>query len=234
MAWGFSLVELVVAVGLAGFLTLLALAALGTQRRGASVLAARAEVLETARLVHVVLGEELRAGVSPRDQVGPQGDSLRVRAFRGLGLVCPGPAPDSLSLRVRYQGLRLPEPAKDSVLVLGLDLRWRAVGLESRVVETSSCGAALEPVELWRLSEPVGAAALARLFENGVYMLQARALRYRSGFGGRQPLSPELIIDERSALTGAPSGAVRLRLELRHPIPRGSPFATDATLWPRE
>ncbi|HIF20809.1 MAG TPA: hypothetical protein EYQ27_02630 [Gemmatimonadetes bacterium] len=55
----------------------------------------------------------------------------------------------------------------------------------------------------WRLSvtpdEPV---VLARLFERGSYHISGKALRYRRGGAGRQPLTPEV-------LDTPPSGFVR-------------------------
>ncbi|MBI4541237.1 MAG: hypothetical protein HY704_17180 [Gemmatimonadetes bacterium] len=223
-----------VATGLLGLLAALALGTLSAQHRAAEAVAARAELLETGRIAEVVLGEELRAGVWGRDQLGPAGDSLRVRAFRGLGLVCSGPGPDS-TLRVRYSGLRAPDPAKDSLLLLGADLRWWVAALKARAPDAERCGSVgADSVERWALDRPAGDAILARIFESGVYSLQGGALRYRRGAGGRQPLTPELLADDGSELVAATPVGVRLRLHVRRPHREGRGRESEVTFWPRE
>lgn len=213
----------------------LALATLAAQRRAAAMIAARADAAETERIAEVVLGEELRAGVSGRDHAAAAGDSLRLRAFRGVGLVCPGTVGEAVALEVRYSGVRLPEPAKDSALVLGTDLRWRAAALQARTAAADSCPPVGEwPAERWTLDPPPGNAVVARIFESGVYALQDHALRYRRGLGGRQPLTPELLRDEGSGITGGWPAPVRIELRVANPLLQGRDRRTELTVWPRE
>ena len=54
---------------------------------------------------------------------------------------------------------------------------------------------------------------LARVFERGSYHLEDRAIRYRAGDGGRQPLSEERL-ESGSAFLASAAG-VELRLRVR-------------------
>src|SRR5690606_34217979 len=65
-----------------------------------------------------VLRGETAAGV-PGVDWDFAGDSLWVRAFRGVGLVCGAEGTDAApALVVAYAGYRRPDPSKDSVLVV--------------------------------------------------------------------------------------------------------------------
>lgn len=82
---------------------------------------------EASRMIFGVLDRELRQGVVGRDWVAHAGDSLSLRAFRGLALPC-GTAWESgtrqWSLRVVSRGMRDEDPGKDSLLVLHETGEW--------------------------------------------------------------------------------------------------------------
>lgn len=164
--------------------------------RWSRVLAGRAEGLELVRTVWWVLDEELRPGVTGRDWTPIAGTTLALRAFRGVARVC-SPVTGDGEWVVAYRGRRMPDPGRDSILVLGLDGGWRVFPL---LASTSHSGpecspSSAESVHRWRWdgAAPATGPVLARLFERGEYHLADRALRYRSGGGGRQPITPERI-----------------------------------------
>lgn len=166
---------------------------------------------ELLRVVGIVLGVEVHA-LAPPD-IGAMGaDSLRLRAFRGGGRICDG---DSDILFVRYDGVRRPEPDKDSVLIVGaFDSRGVSRSVEA-VSGDPRCGGSLRlqlsPVPRGSLSSPRG---WVLVFESGSYHLSGGSLRYRRGAGGRQPLTEEGIGTGR--LTPLRSGMeVRLVLRMR-------------------
>lgn len=214
-----SLTEALVAL-VVGF-ALLALSATVTLRMAGVVAELRvdAEVVEIHRLVGGVLDTEL-AGARPGLDWAEDPDGLAVRAFRGWGVVCR-PVEDGAI--VGWMGLRLPDPAKDSLELVLADGRSVVVGLESTAAADpdpcSGSGAARVvrwPAELEVRPDPV----LVRLFERGLYAL-TDAFRYRRGRGGRQPLTPAVLDADRSGLRvvdgvpearlGMPDGSVRVR-----------------------
>jgi len=189
---GFTLVEALVALLLGSLLAALSVGTFARQRTLQATLAHRAEALGTLRIVRSLLDRELRGG-DGTEEVGE--DTLALRAYRGTGVVC-GASADARELVVRVEGVRAPDPDKDSVLVRGAGGGERIAALLDRVAEPGGCpGGRAGTVERWRLSEvPPPAPLLARWFERGTYHLQGAALRYRSGAGGRQPLTPETLL----------------------------------------
>lgn len=193
---GFTLIELLVG----SLLTFLCLSAawrvVSHHRRAAMVAMEFTEGLEVVRTTAWLLGEELYSARAGIDFHGAPGDSLIVRAFRGLGLPA---AFDSLTgwLAVCYRGLREVDTAKDSALVLDPDGIWRSVALVGRSEDEPGClGVTEGRMERWRTDPPfVVAPVLVRVFESGVYFFRDGAFRYRRGFGGRQPLTPERVED---------------------------------------
>lgn len=215
----FSLVEALVALVLVGLVCSALAGLLGGFSRLGVVHAARVEAAETLRIPAVVLAGELR-WLEPRTDlpaVGP--DSVVLRAFRGGGVVCDA---DGARVFVRYRGVRLPNPAKDSVVFRGADLRERTAGLQRSRRAADACAAAPgETVLRWRLDAVPTPGTAVLLFERGSYHLTGSALRYRRGRGGRQPLTVEWLADERSGIRtlepardGSPAGFV-VRLALR-------------------
>ena len=174
---------------------------------------ARADAL---RVAGVVLGAEL-AWLAPADIAGAGPDSLRIRALRGTGIVCAGGATDVL---VRYQGLRLPEPEKDSVLVV--ERAERTIALSTVAAAPGACFAGTdETVQRWSGVGPIPTGAVLLVFETGSYSFGGGALRYRRGRAGRQPLTGELLgaraafalRDRDGAPAAAPSGAATVEAE---------------------
>lgn len=205
---GFTVIETVVALLLAWLLTALALGTLARQRTLQADLARRGEVLAMLRITRSVLGHEIRRGDGSM-VIGA--DTLALRAFRGVALVCPIAA-GAADLIVHVQGMRAPEPDKDSVQVVAGDGAVRVFGLAAREVGGTCASAPGMPVERWRLTGPAPeSAVLARYFERGSYHLSGAALRYRRGDGGRQPLTPEVL---RAPPSGFGERAGRLTVEL--------------------
>lgn len=217
---GATLVEVLVALLVGLLLAVLSLELLARARTAQRNLTARAETLAAIRVARHVLRSELRVAEPGRDFTSA-GDSLGLRAFRGAGAVCPDrPAPEELL--VAYEGLRGPDPEKDSVLILLGDGRWWPARLLDAAPTSLACSAAPQAsVQRWRLSAvPPPGAALARVFERGSYHVSGGAVRYRRGAGGRQPLTPE-VLDER--LSHLVSSTRRLALELvTGPVSGGS------------
>jgi prepilin-type N-terminal cleavage/methylation domain-containing protein len=187
---GFTLVEVMAAMTLLGAATALIYGSLAAQvrlARAASERAAAAEAVRTAS--HVVAGEIRR--MTATDVAATSADSMAVRAFRGIALVC-GSGGDRIT--VRYRGDRLPDPAKDSVVAVD-DTEQRTAHLaESRPAITGACLPEQgERVLDWRIAPPLDSAGVLLVFERGSYYISARALRYRRGAEGRQPLTAELI-----------------------------------------
>lgn len=223
---GVSLVEALVGLLLTALLVQTAWSIAASARRTARRVMERSEALETERVGWHVLSREVGAGLHGRDWSleGPR--VLPLRAFRGLAEVCPELA-DADGAVVRYRGMRLPEPAKDSLLVLSASGEWHAVELVGRTADGPGCpawpveGGEGWRVERWRWEPSVRGALLARVYERGSYHLEDRAVRYRTGDGGRQPLTAERLDGTGSAFT-VDAGALELRLRVR---------AEAGTLW---
>jgi hypothetical protein len=189
--------------------------------RAAVVLADRAEALAAARTAAWVLQEEVNGASAGRDVIRPGADSLALRAFRGAALACGGAAPTGVV--VRYQGLRAPDPGKDSVLVLGRDGTWTAHRLRERAPLAGGCGTEGKGVgERWRLDPDPGAAVFLRVFERGSYHIADGALRYRAGGGGRQPLTPAALDPAASRFQALAPGVLAVHLGARGPRRGGS------------
>ncbi len=147
-----------------------------------------AEWEQQATLAANILRLELRRGRSGTDWTTHSGDSVTLRAFRGTGWVCgPGTQPTT-TVSVVFAGDRLPNPKKDSVLVLDAEGGLRALPLRGRQVRGSCPGVPLIHVEEWDLGPSPPSEAVLRLFESGSYSVSSGALRYRVGRGGRQPV----------------------------------------------
>lgn len=185
--------------------------------RAAVQVAERSESLAASRATAWILQEELEGVAAPDDVSAPAGDSVSLRAFRGTGRVCGAGAP--ADVLVRWSGTRAPDPAKDSVLVLGSDGAWTTRALAARALTPGGCGvgspAAAGVEERWGLDRPAPAALLLRVFERGSYHLADDAFRYRIGAGGRQPLTPANVDAARSSLTAAPPARVVLEVATR-------------------
>jgi hypothetical protein len=210
---GASAVEALVALLLGLFLISLALTVVARQRAAVAALGRTRDARATVWVARELLGGEGRDGDARRDGWALSTDSFGLRAFRGIACVC-GPGPTPLDLVVEAEGVRLPESAKDSVLLLGAAGEWSVVALDG---VTAATGCSDDPggaAELWHLSAtPPRGAVFARYFERGSYHVVDEALRYRRGVSGRQPLTPEVVTTPGSVFES--SGAdVTLFLEI--------------------
>jgi hypothetical protein len=185
-------VELLVALTLAILVLSGAVGFVVASLRWTDRVAARAEALEIARSIWMILDEELRPGLPGRDWRLESEQAIELRAFRGVARVC---GQDGGRWAVAWRGARAPDPARDSVLVLGTDGGWRAAPLNGSWSGGQGC--VLLPGEAARLLDWSGAVdpipVLVRIFESGRYSLEDGAFRYRRGGGGRQPLTPERV-----------------------------------------
>jgi len=207
---GTSVAEALVALVLGLFLTTLALRVVAQQRAAVAALAQESDALATVRVARQVLGREGRSSDPVRDGWAVSNDSLGIRAFRGMAYVCgAGPSPDEVW--VEAEGVRLPQPAKDSVLVLDANGAWTAFALLDAGSAADCSPGGRGQGQRWRLSGLVpSGAALTRYFERGSYHVADAALRYRRGASGRQPLTPETVRTPPSVFLRTPTGVTLL------------------------
>jgi type II secretory pathway component PulJ len=196
---GHALVELLVAALIVCVIAVAASATFIAQSRLARRASDRSETQAAIRSGMAVLSYELRALEPGQDVPGLGRDSARIRAFRGRGIVC---ARDSTSAHVRYSGLRSPDPAKDSMLVLTAAGRevTAAVTAVNRAQTAPCAGQPGETVLAFAPDTLLVPGAIALIFEHGEYHLSNAALRYRRGGAGRQPLTPSVLADDSTEL----------------------------------
>ncbi|HEY8470566.1 MAG TPA: prepilin-type N-terminal cleavage/methylation domain-containing protein [Longimicrobiales bacterium] len=195
---GFSLLELLLAVALGGLVAGALFGLLHGQERLARAQVDSVTAAEALRIAATTLGSEVRLLAPAEDLALATPESVAVRAFRALGVVCGRSGGETL---VRRRGLRAADPAKDSVLLVRPDSPALAVPLLGAGPAPAACAAAAgEEVERWALGAdalpPVG--SLLLLYETGTYGLTGAALRYRRGEGGRQPLTVAWLDDTAS------------------------------------
>ncbi len=211
---GFSLPEVLVAVLLTALLGQMTWSVFSAQRSLWSGMNEQEEMLESWRIVRTVVGFDLRAGVPGRDWES-SGDSIPLRAFRGWAIVCD--VPDPTTVLVVYEGIRQPDPSKDSLLFVDESGRWTAVRLSSRSPDDTCSAVAGMVGERWIVEGATPfTALLVRYYERGVYSLSGGALRYRRGAGGRQPLTPVRFITPPSQIVPWREGGVLLRVGQPH------------------
>lgn len=190
---GASVVEALVALLLGLFLICLAMTVVARQRAAVAELDRKSDALAAVRVARQLLGEEGRDGDARRDGWALSTDSLGLRAFRGVGYVC-GPGATPLDLEVEVEGVRLPEPAKDSLLILSVAGEWTVAALDGATAATPCSSDTVRVTQIWHLSgSPPTGAVFARYFERGSYHVADEAVRYRRGMSGRQPLTPEVV-----------------------------------------
>ena len=196
---GVTVVEVLVSLLLGLAVVSFGWGALAHQRTVASKLRSEMDLLSARRLAAIVIGKELRAGVRGRDWIGAAHDSLSLRAFRGWGPVC-GLGREPGKIVVAYHGERAANPVKDSVLILTAD-GWRRADLTGRASGPRSCEMDLGgDAEVWTIDPPIPGGLVVRIFERGSYHVSGGALRYRRGWGGRQPLTLDVFDGDRSRI----------------------------------
>ncbi|MGW8267742.1 MAG: hypothetical protein ACWGSQ_15360 [Longimicrobiales bacterium] len=189
---------------------------LATLRKAGEETAETAEGLETVRTAAWLLEEELGGSLPLRDWWAGEGDSVSLRAYRGLALVTGTEAGGGTE--VCYRGIRNPNPDKDSILFLTDGGSWRAHALTGRSRGERGClgdGEGWE--EVWEVEPPSDGALLGRVYERGSYHLALGALRYRRGGGGRQPLTPPRIAEGSLEAGEGAHGGLRWTLFLSDP-----------------
>lgn len=212
---GHTLAELVVVTPLALLLAALVITGLMAQTRLARRISELASRAEAERITATVLPGELRWAASG-DLRSDGLDSVRARVFRGFGFPCGD------ENRMAWRGLRAPATPKDSLLVI-------TAGAES--AQPLASVVADLPCNGYRLGGPPLAGSIVLVFETGTYYLRDRALRYRVGAEGKQPLSDEWFDDASTALEPSPGGALTaLRLGLRH-THAGLPLESRRIRW---
>lgn len=157
---------------------------IATQGRLLRAMIAQSADAEAARIVHGVLGADLRALTLPLDVRHAAGDSVAARLFRGVGVPC---GRQGAALLVRFHGMRMPAVGKDSLLLVHA-AGDAAAGLVA--AETGACEGA-EADNVVRLAGAAGTPAVVLVFESGTYYVRDRAFRYRLGAEGRQPVTDE-------------------------------------------
>jgi prepilin-type N-terminal cleavage/methylation domain-containing protein len=184
---GFSLVELLTALALGGLVIATAATVMQGQVRMARRISERTANGETVRIATQVLQAETRWLHALRDVRAFTSESLALRAVRGSGTICQVLLDGSAIAGL--DGIRAPEPDKDSVLVLRDSIQESALPLLGAEPIEQGCGHG-EHYRL-RTSGSLLPGDVVLIFEPGSYHLSDRALRYHVGQAGRQPLTSE-------------------------------------------
>ena len=192
---GFTLIELVITLALSSVIAIALGSVLLTHLRIARIIAARVAAVDAVRLALGVLPAELRLAAPGRDIRGVSPDSVAARLPRIAGVVCGRGAG---RVWVRASGLRQPAADKDSVLFIGA-AGEQVRALASVTEDAGPCSPGPE-LAVYRLDvgDTAGLGPVVVVFESGTYYLSARALRFRLGGEGRQPLTEELFQDAAS------------------------------------
>ncbi|MGH7468700.1 MAG: prepilin-type N-terminal cleavage/methylation domain-containing protein [Longimicrobiales bacterium] len=200
---GHSLLELLVALTLGAIVLTAAVGLLHGMTSLARATNARTLRSETLRVVAEVLRAETRWLHPLRDVRAWAADSLALRALRASGTVCVQNTDGSVLLGV--DALRAPDPAKDSVLILrGADQELGADLLNAER-RTNGCNGRTQTYRVLT-SVPLLPGDLVLIFEAGAYYLSERALRYRLGREGRQPLTGETLDTRRTFFAPGATG----------------------------
>ncbi|HEX6308346.1 MAG TPA: hypothetical protein VFZ69_09180 [Longimicrobiales bacterium] len=201
---GVSLVETLAAMTLTGLVLAIVVGTALAQMRLARATARRAGATDAERTIVTVLAGEARR-MTAADVTALSADSVRIRAVRGTAIPC-GLTPSGIL--VRYEGDRLPDPSKDSVLILSPPASIPDVLLDSQPAPASCTARPAERVLEWRLGGTAAPGPVLLLFESGSYHLAGGAFRYRVGAGGRQPLTDQSLAHPDSRFTGVSARAI--------------------------
>jgi prepilin-type N-terminal cleavage/methylation domain-containing protein len=202
-ARGFSLLELLIALVLGALVLIAAFGLLHGYTSLARATDARAVRNETLRIAAHVLMAETRWSQPLRDVRAVAPDSLALRAYRAIATVCQENA-DGTAL-AGVAALRAPDAGKDSVLVLRHAEPDIAASLLLAEPHTPACPGRSLSYRV-RASIPLQVGDLLLVFEPGTYYLSQRALRYRLGAEGRQPLTGEYLNTGRSFFVATSEG----------------------------
>ena len=190
---GAALLELVVAAVLSTIVAGAAVLLLQTQGTVGRMITIRSERNDAVRSAFAILRAEFRHHTAT-DVRAVARDSIAARVFRGIATVCGFRTPD---IFVRYSGLRLPDPAKDSALQLGPE---RVFAIASARPDSSACARTpADQILALRSNATARVGESWIIFESGSYHFSTNALRYRQAAGTRQPVTTDVFDDSRSA-----------------------------------
>lgn len=230
---GVSLVEIVVVIAITSLLSAVLIGTLVAQLELARSAAQRALTNDAVRTTLAVVGGELRRAM-PVDIRSLSDESLALRSFRGLAHLCDEDGPV-----VRYRGDRLPDPTKDSVLVVRVDGEQSFRLTDSRTAAPGGSCTSEPDHHLLRLDleggAPTEGATALLVFESGEYHLSTRALRYTLGAGGRQPLTAERFAHPGTAFltwSGSYTVGIGLAFPDRPTTVHTLPFSPPPATWP--
>jgi hypothetical protein len=213
MRAGFTLLEALAGLLVSGILMSVLTATIVTQARLTSAVSHSAEATEATWITSALLSDELRTARPDTDLSASSTEALAIRAFRGIAIVC-----DTADGRAtaRWSGTRLPEPSKDSLLH---DEHARAFSLSAMARDCSVLPG--ETRVAFVPEVPVEPGEILLLFERGSYHLSDRALRWRVGAAGRQPLTAEAFDDAHTGFDAAQPAQWADLAPAPHPWARG-------------
>lgn len=195
---GWTVVEAVIALALGAIVTHVVVQSLLATHRIEAVLRTEVEKLSTLRVARGAIGRDLSHGSRGSDWQSYPPDSISLRAYRGIGVVC-GALTAADTLYLGWSGLRNPNARKDSVSLLDENGNWEDFDLAADRAVNERCPAdSTLALRRWTLDPaPAVAPVLARLWERGSYHVVDTVLSYRSrprkslaSKGNRQPISP--------------------------------------------
>ena len=208
---GFALIEVLVTAVLSSLVLSAAAMLLHGQSRLARNISERSERNDAMRSALATVQLEVRNLDPATDLRAVARDSIAARIFRGVAVVCGF---RTGTIYVRYRGLRLPDPAKDSLLQVGVE---NTESLDFIAASDDACPHARdEQVLAARWNAPAIPGSVWLVFESGSYHFSTNALRYRRGPESRQPITNEVLNDRTSsfALIGD-SSAYAIRAHVR-------------------
>lgn len=216
---GHTLVELLVGLTLGTIVIALLTSACILQLHAAARVATLFEATDGLAAAASILDAETRDAYAA--DVSISNDSLAVRAFRGVALVC-----DTADGRawVRYDGSRAPDPAKDSVLILRAGDEIAAAFSAPATAEPRCPALAGTDPRRLTVHADVRPGDLLLVFERGSYHLSGGALRWRVGAAGRQPLTAELFTEATGFVSAPRPGARLVPLPALRARPMDLPF----------
>jgi hypothetical protein len=195
-----------VVLGLTAIVGAAMCATLIAQSRVARMIGDRIAYNDVVRATRYIIGSELRFSAAP-DIRAIAAESLGGRWFRASGIPC---AADNTSVWIRFQGIRGVDTRKDSMLVLepAGEIASDAARL-SNDNDNPQCVAGTGE-SIFRIPTPIPGGdardvTAVLIFESGNYYLATRALRYRLGGEGRQPVTEEYFRDGVSRFASLPS-----------------------------
>lgn len=193
---GTSLVEAIVALVIAGVLTVFLVGAIVTQLRIAERAVSGAESNDAVWTAASLIDAEVRALRPGEDILESRADTLGLRAFRAVLAVCD--TAEDVTL-LRGAPVRLPDPQKDSLLLDSAG-QWLATAFTTATPPSDHACATVagQAISALRLSSAALPGTIALLFERGSYHLADGSLRWRAGAAGRQPITAPVFLSPAS------------------------------------